>query len=128
MALHDIVFTVVNNRLFSKLSGARNQVGESVRPKGGSRGPSSRDGCGAPGNDADGFTPPEMFLACATATALGEGPFISSDRTFDGSEKERADWPLRHPDSAAHCRPGPYFLLRPVRRLARGYRHSERLL
>ena len=57
----------------SKLSGARNQVGESVRPKGGSRGPSSRDGCGAPGNDADGFTPPEMFLASATATAPGAG-------------------------------------------------------
>ena len=74
-----------------KLSGARNQVGENVRPKGGSRGPSSRDGCGAPGNDADGFTPPEMFLACATATALGEGPFISPNRTFDGFEKERAD-------------------------------------
>ena len=50
MALHNIVFTVVNNWLFPKLSGARNQVCESVRPKGGSRGPLNQNGCGAPGN------------------------------------------------------------------------------
>ena len=28
-----------------------------------------------------------MFLARATATALGRGPCISPDRTFDGLEK-----------------------------------------
>ena len=54
------------------------QSGVNVRPKGGSRGPSSRDGCGAQGNDADGFTPPEMFVACAAATSPTEGLFIHS--------------------------------------------------
>ena len=66
MALHNIVFTVVNNWLFPKLSGARNQVGESVRPKGGSRGPSNQNGCGAPGNSTQvvqvGLHPQKCFL------------------------------------------------------------------
>ena len=84
MAFHNILFTMVNIRLLASSLERANQGCESVRPKGGSRGPSSRNGCGAPGNYADGFTPPEMFLACATATALAEGPFISPNRTFDG--------------------------------------------
>ena len=54
-----------------KLSGACNQV--EYPPTGGSRGPSSQNGCGAAGNFTDGFTLPEMFLAAAIATAPGIG-------------------------------------------------------
>ena len=67
----------------SKLSGARNQGCESIRPKGGSGGPSSRNGCGAPGNHADGFTswgplgsllgPPGGLLGQRARNGLGSG-------------------------------------------------------
>ena len=58
-----------------KLSGAYKVV--RCPPTGRLKGPLEPNGCGAPGNFADGFTPPEMFLACATATAPVEGPYIS---------------------------------------------------
>ena len=76
-------------------------------------------------SSADGFTPPEMFLARATATVLVEGPSINPDRTFDGLEKERANWPFSYPGSAARCRPDPYCLPHRHRSQAAESRHSE---
>ena len=39
-------------------------------PTGRLKGPLEPNGCGAAGNFTDGFTPPEMFLAAATAPGI----------------------------------------------------------
>ena len=131
MALHNIVFTVVNNWLFPKLSGARNQVGESVRPKGGSRGPSNQNGCGAPGNSTQvvqvGLHPQKCFLPVLPLPLSARVRALVPTVRLTVWKRGRADWPFSCPGSVAHCRPDPYCPPHRHRRQVAEYRRSERL-
>ena len=88
-----------------KLSGAYKVV--RCPPTGRLKGPLEPNGCGAAGNFTDGFTPPEMFLAAATATAPGIGGGHSlANSAFDCYGKT-TQCRLRHLAPCIRKRTGP---------------------